>query len=127
MAMGRLSWVILLAVLSHMDAPTGAAPQAVKALRFGQLWDGSRLVPKAIVVVKGDRIVSVGTGGAVPPGAETIDLTRFTALPGMIDLHTHMTYFWDGAPGTRPSGRTSSGSRRRIRGRIWGVTGMSMP
>jgi imidazolonepropionase-like amidohydrolase len=76
-------------------------PQAVKALRFGQLWDGSRLVPKAIVVVKGDRIVSVGTdAGAVPAGTEAIDLTRFTAIPGLIDLHTHMTYYWDGAPGT---------------------------
>jgi imidazolonepropionase-like amidohydrolase len=76
-------------------------PQAVKALRFGQLWDGSRLVPKAIVVVKGDRIVSVGTdAGAVPAGTEAIDLTRFIAIPGLIDLHTHMTYYWDGAPGT---------------------------
>jgi imidazolonepropionase-like amidohydrolase len=115
MAIGRLSWVILLAALSHMDAPTGAAPQAVKALRFRQLWDGSRLVPKAIVVVKGDRIVSVGTGGAVPPGAETIDLTRFTALPGLIDLHTHMTYFWDGAPGTRPRGQTGRDAAETVR------------
>lgn len=115
MAIGRLCWVIVLAVLSHMDAPTGAAPQSVKALRFGQLWDGSRLVAKPIVVVKGDRIVSVGTGGVVPPGAETIDLTRFTALPGMIDLHTHMTYFWDGAPGTRPRGQTGRDAAETVR------------
>ena len=31
-----------------------------------------------------------------------IDLTRYTGIPGLIDVHTHMTYYWDGAAGTRP-------------------------
>ena len=30
------------------------------------------------------------------------DLTRYTAIPGMIDAHTHMTYAWDPASGTDP-------------------------
>jgi imidazolonepropionase-like amidohydrolase len=93
-----------------------SAPPAVKALRFGQVWDGSRLLAKAVVVVDGTRIVSVGTGDrAVPAGAETIDLTRFTALPGLIDLHTHMTYFWDGAPGTRPRGQAGRTPEETVR------------
>ncbi len=33
------------------------------------------------------------------------DLRAFTALPGLIDVHTHITYFWDRAPGTRPRGQ----------------------
>src|SRR6185503_16688806 len=53
------------------------------------------------IVVENDRIISVGTG-APPAGAEVIDLSRFTVVPGMIDVHTHMTYFWDPASGTRP-------------------------
>jgi imidazolonepropionase-like amidohydrolase len=36
---------------------------------------------------------------------EAIDLRRFTGLPGLIDLHTHITYYWDGKPGTRPLGQ----------------------
>jgi hypothetical protein len=31
-----------------------------------------------------------------------VDLTRFTGIPGLIDLHTHMTYYWDPASGTTP-------------------------
>ena len=77
-----------------------------KAIRFGRLWDGSRLVTDAVVVVDGDRIVRVASGDAgVPAGADTVDLRRFTGLPGLIDLHTHMTYYWDRQPGTRPLGQ----------------------
>ncbi len=59
-----------------------------------------------MVVVDGDRIVSVGSGaGAVPSGVEVVDLRRYTGLPGLIDLHTHITYYWDRKPGTRPRGQ----------------------
>jgi imidazolonepropionase-like amidohydrolase len=54
-----------------------------------------------VILIDGDRITSIGT--APPPaGAEVIDLSRFTLIPGLIDLHTHMTYYWDPASGTRP-------------------------
>ena len=84
-------------------ASLGAQAQA-KALRFGTLLDGrGGIVTDAVIVVEGDRVVSVGTGsGAVPNGAQVIDLRRYTAIPGLIDVHTHMTYFWDRQPGTRP-------------------------
>lgn len=71
-------------------------------LRFRQLWDGERLIPNAAVVIRGQRIVAVGAKVEVPKGAREVDLRRLTALPGLIDLHTHVTYFWDRAPGTTP-------------------------
>ena len=73
------------------------------AIRFGKLWDGTgRVLSDAVVVVKGERIVSVSTGSAaVPRNAEVIDLRRFTGIPGLIDVHTHMTYYYD--PGTKTS------------------------
>ena len=76
----------------------------IVALRFGQLVDGTgRTLRDAVVVIDGDRIQSVGTGRAViPRGAVVRDLRRYTAIPGLIDVHTHMTYYWDGAPGTNP-------------------------
>jgi imidazolonepropionase-like amidohydrolase len=44
-----------------------------------------------MVRVEGDRIVEVGARLAVPPGARVIDLGEATLLPGLIDLHTHLT------------------------------------
>lgn len=59
----------------------------------------------ALIVVDGDRIVSVGPAGTVPAGVKVIDLRRYTAIPGLTDLHTHITYYWDRKPGTRPLGQ----------------------
>ena len=75
---------------------------ATKAIRAGKLIDpAGKVITNAVIVIDNDRITSIGTG-APPAGVEVIDLSRFTLIPGLIDLHTHMTYFWDRAPGTRP-------------------------
>jgi imidazolonepropionase-like amidohydrolase len=75
-----------------------------KAIRFARLVDGTGTVRNdAVVVVDSDRITSVGTGlGAIPKGARIIDLRPLTGIPGLIDVHTHMTYYWDQRPGTQP-------------------------
>jgi len=76
-----------------------------KAIRFGKLWDGATVTNDAVVVIDGDRITSVGSGtSAVPRGAQVIDLRKYMGIPGLIDLHTHITYYWDRKPGTRPRG-----------------------
>lgn len=96
--------VLLAVLLSALF--TGAAQAQTSALRFGRLWDGARVLSDAVVVVDGTRITAVGSGdGAVPAGARVVDLRAFTALPGLIDVHTHITYYWDHAPGTRPRGQ----------------------
>jgi imidazolonepropionase-like amidohydrolase len=78
---------------------------ATTAIRAGKLIDpAGKVITNAVIVVDNDRITSIGTG-APPAGAELIDLSRFTVIPGLIDVHTHMTYVWDRAPGTRPLGQ----------------------
>jgi imidazolonepropionase-like amidohydrolase/ketosteroid isomerase-like protein len=94
-------WIAVL-LSATVVTPAIAATKAIKA---GRAVDGSgKVVTNAVIVIENDRITSVGTG-APPPGAEVIDLSRYTIVPGLIDLHTHMTYFWDHAPGTRPLGQ----------------------
>ena len=61
-----------------------------QAYRFKQAWDGEKLIPNAVIVVEKDRIKSVGARDG-----EAIDMTRYTAIPGMIDVHTHLTYVLD--------------------------------
>ncbi len=87
-----------------MSATAQTPTHRVVALRFGSLVDGTgRTMRDAVVVVEGERIVSVGTGSrAIPRGARVTDLRRYTAIPGLIDAHTHMTYYWDRQPGTNP-------------------------
>jgi len=82
-----------------------AASAAPTVLRFGKVIDGTgKVIPDGVIVVDGDRITSVGPGTvSLPQDARVVDLRRFTAIPGLIDLHTHMTYYWDHAPGTRPN------------------------
>ena len=93
------------AVVCCVLATASTAFAATKAIRAGKVVDGSgKTIANAVIVVENDRIVSVGTG-APPAGAEVIDLSRLTIVPGLIDAHTHMTYFWDRTPGTRPLGQ----------------------
>jgi len=77
-----------------------AAPK-VKAIKFGKLWDAKGKVwNNAIVIVEGERIKAVtAEASAIPAGAEVTDLSRYTGLPGMIDVHTHMTIYTDVTPG----------------------------
>lgn len=81
-----------------------SASAQIKALRFAAVVDGTgRVTQNGVVIVDGDKISRIaGPRDALPSGARVIDLTRYTAIPGMIDAHTHMTYTWDPASGTDP-------------------------
>ena len=83
---------LALAVLAAQAPPPSPSPRPV-VLRAAAMLDvrAGRLVRDAVVIVDGDRIRAAGTGIALPPGAEVIDLGPRTLLPGLIDAHTHVT------------------------------------
>jgi imidazolonepropionase-like amidohydrolase len=80
------------------------ADEQVKALRFGKLVDGKGKVwTDAIVLIRGNRITEVTIDASkIPAQAQVIDLRKFTAIPGLIDVHTHTTYYWDQTSPVRP-------------------------
>ncbi len=81
----------LVAIILLLAAP---APLLAKNLyvETGRLVDvvaGKVLVGQCIGIV-GDKITSVATCGPTPSGAERLDWSAYTVLPGLIDLHTHL-------------------------------------
>ena len=79
---------------SLCNAQEKAPPAAPKklAIRAGRLIDGKSDTPiaNALILIEGDKIVSVSPGGTPPQGVQLIDLSKFTVLPGFADVHTHV-------------------------------------
>ncbi|MCY1063130.1 amidohydrolase family protein [Nannocystis sp. RBIL2] len=76
--------------------------RAVKLARLIDPADGSVLEP-AIVIVQDERVLALATDEAeIPCGAEVVDWSGYTGVPGLVDAHTHFIYQTDDEPGTFP-------------------------
>ncbi|OYQ32761.1 Xaa-Pro dipeptidase [Niveispirillum lacus] len=79
-------------LLSATALSAQAGTTYVQADRMVDVVSGKTVEKPALVITDG-RITSVGTQGslAVPAGAERLDLAGMTILPGLIDMHVHLT------------------------------------
>ncbi|PYT52881.1 MAG: Xaa-Pro dipeptidase [Acidobacteria bacterium] len=89
---------VVLAVLAGTPATTRAQAQAPKrtVIRPGRILDvrTGELRANQAVVIEGEKITRVAPSSEVKAGAgdATIDLPDATLLPGLIDMHTHLTF-----------------------------------
>jgi imidazolonepropionase-like amidohydrolase len=113
-----------LTICSLFLLQASSAFSAMKVLRFGKLVDGSGgVATNAVVVIEADRIKSVNTSEAsIPAGAEIIDLSRYTAIPGLIDVHTHLAG-GASAPSNRPPQQPPQPPYMAVIGMFRGQTG----
>jgi imidazolonepropionase-like amidohydrolase len=94
---GKMAAVLWLAVGSSMVLGQAARPPAGSRtlVRAGHLLDvkTGKVLDGQTIVVTGDTISSVAASSAVPtqPGDTVVDLGDKTVMPGLIDVHTHIT------------------------------------
>ena len=81
---------LYLAGLLFLTASTGASQ--VTAIRAGGLVDPATgtIAANQIILIEGGTFTAIGANVAVPSGAEVIDLSDLTVLPGLVDAHNHL-------------------------------------
>ena len=83
-----------LLLLALIAAPSVAqTPNTPIVIRADRVLDGrGNVIPGGSVVVDGDKITKVNTTGGA---AATYDLKGYTLLPGLIDAHSHLTWYFN--------------------------------
>ena len=93
----RRLWVVLLGLVLSLSGCAEDSTPVVEpgglALVGAQVIDGTGSAPMtdAVIVIRDGRITNVGTQDTtpVPEGAEVIDVTGQTIIPGLVNLHVH--------------------------------------
>ena len=84
------------AVFALAATMPAAAQDATVVIHTSKLLDGKgATMSNADIVVVNGRITRVGPAAAVPKGAREIDLRGKTVLPGLIDVHSHLTWYFN--------------------------------
>ncbi len=87
-----LPLIFSLCCINFSWAQGATAPKTV-VVRAGRLLDvkTGKTLTNQTIIIQGDKIANVGPDAQVPAGAQVVDLSNATVLPGLIDAHTHLT------------------------------------
>ena len=86
------------ALLAALTAAAAAAQ--VTAIRAGGLVDpdSGTLSTNQIILIEDGRFLAIGADVTIPRGAEVIDLSHLTILPGLVDAHNHLALTYKAEP-----------------------------
>ncbi len=91
-----LGFAAFIAIASPALLAPLAAQDATTVIHTSKLLDGKgATMTNADIVVVNGKITRVGPAAAVPKGAREIDLRGKTVLPGLIDVHSHLTWYFN--------------------------------
>jgi imidazolonepropionase-like amidohydrolase len=103
-----ITWVALLQTLgagqqpasSPVPPPLPSSAGTAYVIRAGRLIDPETGTASTnqMIAVKDGRIVAIGTNITTPEGAETIDLSQYSVLPGLVDAHNHLALTYKKLP-----------------------------
>src|SRR5205085_3545197 len=80
--------------------PLPSSAGTAYVIRAGKLIDpeSGTATANQMIAVKDGRIVEIGAKVAIPQGAETIDLSQYSVLPGLVDAHNHLALTYKKVP-----------------------------
>jgi imidazolonepropionase-like amidohydrolase len=85
----------------RVPVPPQTGPQKTIVLQGGRIFDGTGAAAReGTLVITGNKIAKVLAASATdwPADAQVIDVHGETVMPGLIDMHTHLTYANPGEP-----------------------------
>ena len=101
----RTATALDICLVRHIEFCPAAAPaikdfirvqSPVIALEHVRLIDGTGAAAKAdqTIVISAGKITAIGNAGSVqvPPDAQHLDYTGYSALPGLVGMHDHLFY-----------------------------------
>jgi imidazolonepropionase-like amidohydrolase len=96
----RLALTLFLVLLTLSQYVVGAAQEQPLVITHAVIIDGNGKTPieDGTIVIQGSKIEAVGPAinVKVPSHARVIDARGKTAMPGLADMHVHLTGGWDG-------------------------------
>jgi len=77
--------------VQHPLPPCTAQASGVVAVVGATLYPvTSPPIERGVMLVEGGRILAVGADLAIPPGADVLDFTGMSVMPGLVESHSHM-------------------------------------
>jgi imidazolonepropionase-like amidohydrolase len=106
----KLAIQVFLVLGASLVVDASAVSAQTRAFVGARVIDGTgNVIERATLVVRDGKVVQVGSGVAVPAGAERVDVSGLTIIPGLINAHGHLT----NVVGMRAD-QTNGGSRENV-------------